>query len=91
MLKSHVYADSQDLKRQRERERYAKNRDDILKRRRELRELKKQPTADVNDENIPCETQDNRICGVTQIHNIASKEGHVFYASNIYVPCYMEY
>jgi hypothetical protein len=79
-----VYAYSKEVKRQRDRERYANKKYEILKRRHELRDLKKQATAAVNDENIPCSTQATRISGVTQ----ATKEGHVFYASNIYVPCY---
>jgi hypothetical protein len=47
-----VYADPKELKRQRDRERYAKNKDEILKRRRQSRELKKQSTVRMNDENM---------------------------------------
>jgi hypothetical protein len=36
-----VYADPKEVKRQRDREQYANNRDEISKRRRQLRELKK--------------------------------------------------
>jgi hypothetical protein len=42
-----VYADPREVKRQRERERYANNKDEILKHRRQIRELKKQSTAAV--------------------------------------------
>jgi heme oxygenase len=85
-----VYADSKEVKRHRDRERYANNKDEILKRRRELRELKKQPYAANNEENIPCSTQVTTISRVTQIQNIATEEGHVFYTSNIYVACYLK-
>jgi LAS superfamily LD-carboxypeptidase LdcB len=90
ILKCDIYADYKELKRQRERERYANNKCEILKRRRELQELKKQPIATENQENLPCCTQATRISGVTQIQNIATQEGHVFYTSNIYVPCYLK-
>jgi hypothetical protein len=36
-----VYADPKEVKMQRERERYANNKDEILKRRRQIQELKK--------------------------------------------------
>ena len=52
-----MYADPKEKKRQRERERYAKNKDEILKRRHQLRELRKQSTTPVNDENTLCDTQ----------------------------------
>ena len=81
-----MYTDPKEVKRPRDREQYANNKDGILKRRRELRELKKQATANVNGENIPCDTQATRSCGVTQMQNIATEEGHVLYSSNLYVP-----
>jgi hypothetical protein len=77
ILACDVYADSKELKRQRDRERYANNKYEILKCQRELRDIKKQPTAAKNDENIPCDTHATRISGVTQIQNIGTK-GHVF-------------
>jgi hypothetical protein len=67
-----VYADPKEVKRQRDREWYAKNRDEISKRRRQLRELKKQSTTDVNDE-----TQAIGQSGVTQIQYRATEKGNV--------------
>ena len=63
-----VYADPKEHKRRKERERYANNKDDISKRRRHLRELKKESMAVVNDGNIPCDTQTTGNSGVTQGH-----------------------
>ena len=40
-----IYADPKELKRQRNREYYARNKDDILKRRREARDKKAASTA----------------------------------------------
>jgi hypothetical protein len=80
-----VYADPREVKRQRERERYANNKDEILKRRRQIRDLKKQSTAAVNDENILCATQATGQSGVTQIQNMATEEGNVVCNCIVYV------
>lgn len=49
-------ADSKELKRQRERERYARNKDEILKRRRQARELKKGTPAILTGQRTPSNT-----------------------------------
>jgi hypothetical protein len=67
ILKCDVYADPKEVKMQRDRERYATNKDNISKRRRQLQELKKLSTATVNNENILCATQAIGQSGVTQI------------------------
>jgi hypothetical protein len=69
-----VYAYPKEVKRQRDRERYANNRDEISKRRSQLRELKKQSTTDVNDE-----THASGKSGVTQLQYRATEEGNVLY------------
>jgi hypothetical protein len=69
-----VYADPKEGQRQRDRERYANNRDEICKCQRQLRELNKQSTAAVNDE-----TQAIGQSGVTQIQYRATEEGNVLY------------
>jgi len=66
--------DPRELKRQRDRKRYAKNKDEILKRRRQLRELKKQSTAPVNDENTLCDTHDLGESVLTQLQFRATEE-----------------
>ncbi|XP_047090056.1 uncharacterized protein LOC124701998 [Lolium rigidum] len=51
--------DTKEVKRRRERDRYANNKDEILKRRRHLRDLKKESMDAANVENIPSHTQAN--------------------------------
>jgi hypothetical protein len=63
-----IYADPKQLKRQRNREYYAKNKDEIAKRRRQARELKKQSTSPDNDENMICDTPVTGQSGVTQTY-----------------------
>ena len=76
ILSVDVYADPKEKKRQRERERYAKNKDEILKRRHQLRELRKQSTTPVNDENTLNDTQAIGQSGVTQVQYMDTEEGH---------------
>jgi hypothetical protein len=78
-----LYIDPKEVKRQRDRERYAKNKDEISKRRRELRELKKKKTTHLNDENTLCDTQPIGQSGVTQIQNMDNEESQLFYTCNI--------
>uniref|UniRef100_A0ACD6A071 Uncharacterized protein n=1 Tax=Avena sativa TaxID=4498 RepID=A0ACD6A071_AVESA len=66
--------DPRELKRQRDRKRYAKNKDEILKRRRQLRELKKQSTAPMNDENTFCHTHNVGDSVLTQLQFRATEE-----------------
>ena len=61
-----------------DRERYAKNKDEILSRRRQSRELKKQTTIPVNDENTLCDNFVTGQSGVTQHLCRTPALGHVF-------------
>jgi hypothetical protein len=75
ILMCDVYADPKEVKRHRDRERYAQHKEEISKRRRQLQELKKQSTVHVSNENKICDTQAIRQSVVTQRQD----EGHVFY------------
>lgn len=61
--------DPKEAKRQRNREYYAKNKDEIAKRRRQARELKKQAASRdaLNDDNTACHTPPPGQSGVTQL------------------------
>ena len=69
-----IYADPKEIKRQRDREYYAKNKENISKRRRQARELKKKT---VDDENTLCHTPSSGQTGVTQVQYTPTR-GHVF-------------
>jgi hypothetical protein len=71
--------DPKEAKRQRNREYYAKNKDEIAKRRRQARELKKQvPSTDANiNDNTVCHTPDPPQSGVSQLQY--KTPGHVFF------------
>ena len=73
-----IYADPKEAKGKRDREYYAKNKDDILKRRRQAREVKKQSTAIANDENTLCDLKSTGESVVTQVPNKTPTGGHVF-------------
>jgi hypothetical protein len=77
-----MYADTKEVKRRRERDRYANNKDEILKRRRHLRDLKKESMDAANVENIPSHTQAK--VGNSGIIQYMPSEGLVFYTSTFY-------
>ena len=66
-VNSSIYADPKERKRQRDRERYAKN-----------RELKKQATTSVNDDNTICQTPATGQSGITQQQYRTAEQGDVF-------------
>jgi hypothetical protein len=86
-LISAIYADPKEVKRQRDREYYARNKDEISKRRRQARELKKLASSSqpVDDENTtPVALQS----GVTHLSNIIPAGGHRFLTRNIFDVCF---
>jgi hypothetical protein len=66
----HIYADPKQLRRQRDRERYAQNRDEILKRQRLSREKRKTTTGLLNDSNTVSHTPAAGQSGVTQLQKL---------------------
>ena len=70
-------ADPKEVKRQVNREWYARNKDEISKRRRETRELKKQATAHVVADDGVCHTPTIAQSGVTQLQDITPTGGHM--------------
>jgi hypothetical protein len=82
------YADPKEIKRQRDREYYARNKDEISKRRRQARELKKQAMQPVDDENTIGYTPAALQSGVTQLSNKIPAEGHWVLTRNILDACF---
>lgn len=77
-MNHYTAADPNEAKKQRDRERYAKNKDDISNRRREARELKKRPTDTGLAENTLCHSQTTGHIDVTQQQYRAPAGGNVF-------------
>ena len=75
ILKCVVHADPKEVKRRRDRERYAQNKEEISKRRKQLRELKKQSICHVSDQNNFSDTQSITQPVVTQ----RQTKNHVLY------------
>jgi hypothetical protein len=65
-----TYVDPKELRRQRDRERYAQNRDEILKRQRLSREKRKATTAILNDHTTVSHTPATGQSGVTQLQKL---------------------
>jgi hypothetical protein len=63
------------------REYYANNKDEIAKRRRQARKLKKQSTTPANDENMVCDTPATGQSGVSQTYTTPTG-GTVLYTCN---------
>ena len=78
LTKIALHADLREVKRQRNREWYARNKDEILKRRRETRELKKQTMTHVVADNGVYHTPTIAQSGVTQLQHITSTGGLMF-------------
>jgi phage tail tape-measure protein len=75
---NYTAADPKDVKRQRDRDRYAKNKDEISNRRRQAWDFKKKPTDPVITENTLCDTQTTGQIDVTQQQYRAPAGGNVF-------------
>jgi hypothetical protein len=76
-------ADPKEAQRQRKREWYAKNKEEISKRRRQARELKKQTLTPIINENTIWHIPGTGQTGVTQLQYGTPSAGHVFLTRNI--------
>ena len=72
-----MYVDPTERRRQRDRERYAQDKDEILSRQRQYREHKKAATALMNVTTTELQTQATVPSGVTQLQQISTTGGVV--------------
>ena len=73
-----LHADPKEVKRQGNRVVCQKIKDEILKRKRETRELEKQATVHVVADGGVCHTPTSAQSGVTHMQNITPTVGHMF-------------